>query len=77
MTDPNAVAAKLSSEVALYRGTPQAELMANLLKSLGECYAEDLLHCTADELAGRQAAAKQVKALRDVVLGFDHANARI
>lgn len=67
----------LADVVKAYRGTDQTNAFVKLLECLADCYRSDLMSCDPDQLRGRQAALKQVLALRDVAMGGEYATPRI
>lgn len=60
-----------------YAGAPALKQLMELLDALITAYSLDLFEVTADQLAFRQAAIKQVAALRDVLGDAPHSSPRI
>lgn len=66
-----------AGEVKEYAGSPGYKQIATMLELLASLYALDLMEVTADNLPAKQAAIKQVVAIRDVVVGREHAQPQI
>jgi hypothetical protein len=66
-----------AAEVRSYGGGSMVDSIVRLFDALSACYLEDLRNVAPEQLVRKQAAIKQVDAIKSVLLGDPNSNGRI